>query len=479
MKNKVAIIGGGTYQPIYNHVGLCSFAKGGTARKLAWMFMDTKLEPELYLSKMAKGPQMWETARFMERNVGVRLNAFHTNDDLQELVNELKADPETKVIILSAAVVDYTCDWGDDELERPTVKVGGGITVPLTKASKIVQSIRDDEHKHIFLVAFKQTCGKTPKEMYLAGLKLCKEASVNLVFVNDTITRHNMIVTPEEATYADGYSRDAALEELKEMTVARSHLSFTRSTVIAGHPIPWDSKLVPDTLRTVVDYCRKQGAYKAFNGATVGHFACKLAPTEFLTSIRRSNFNDLHKEGLVKVTTDGPDNVTAYGAKPSVGGQSQRIIFDAHPELDSIVHFHCPMREDHRDDIQVQSQRDVECGSHECGQNTANGLKQFGNLWAVYLHKHGPNIVFPSTIDPQEVIDFIDANFDLLQKTGGYNLEEVSERLMEAFAPTFEKLAKYDKDCPWCGSLPGEECAEGCDATEFVCTHPKGRLAEV
>jgi hypothetical protein len=415
MKNKVAIIGGGTYQPIYNHVGLCSFAKGGTARKLTQMFEDTRLEPHLFLSNMAAGKG--EFAK------------FHTNDELQTLVNDLKASPETKVIILTAAVVDYKCDWGDDELERPTVKVGGGISVGLTKANKIVQSIRDEDHKHIFLVAFKQTCGLSAGDMYLAGLKLCKEASVNLVFVNDTITRRNMIVTPEEAAYADGWEREEALRELVDMTVLRSHLSFTRSTVVDGKTIPWDSDHVPESLREVVNFCREEGAYKAFKGSTVGHFAVKLSPTDFLTSIRRSNFNDLDEVGLVEVTTDGPDNVYAYGAKPSVGGQSQRIIFDEHPELDCIVHFHCPMREDARDDIQVMSQREVECGSHECGQNTANGLKQFGNLWAVMLDRHGPNIVFSKDIDPNEVIDFIKANFDLTQKTGGYNLEPVMQEV--------------------------------------------------
>lgn len=55
-----------------------------------------------------------------------------------------------------------------------------------------------------------------------------------------------------------------------------------------------------------------------------------------------------------------------------------------------------------------------------CGANTSKGLEQFGNLKAVYLTEHGPNIVFNKNIDPQEVIDFIGMNFDLSKKTGGY-----------------------------------------------------------
>lgn len=54
------------------------------------------------------------------------------------------------------------------------------------------------------------------------------------------------------------------------------------------------------------------------------------------------------------------------------------------------------------------------------GKSTSNGLKCFGNLSAVYLDNHGPNIVFHHSIDPQEVIDFIEKNFILEEKTGGY-----------------------------------------------------------
>lgn len=254
------------------------------------------------------------------------------------------------------------------------------------------------------------------------GLRLCKESSVNLVLVNDTRTRWNMIVTPEEAAYHETADREEVLKQLVDMAYFRSHLTFTQSTVIEGSPIPWNNHLVPNSLRTIVNYCVSKNAYKAFNNSTVGHFAVKLSDTEFLTSIRKSNFNNLDNTGLVYVKTDGPDTVIAYGAKPSVGGQSQRTVFRDHEGIDCIVHFHCPLRNDAPDDIPIKSQREVECGSHECGKQTSEGLKQFGNLKAVYLDNHGPNIIFNSSIDPQEVIEFIERNFDLSSKTGGYNL---------------------------------------------------------
>ena len=123
---------------------------------------------------------------------------------------------------------------------------------------------------------------------------------------------------------------------------------------------------------------------------------------------------------MVRVTTNGDDSVIAYGTRPSVGGQSQRIIFDQYQDVDCIVHFHCPLKKDHRDDVNIMSQYEYECGSLECGTNTAKGLRKHGNLSAVMLDNHGPNIVFNHNVSTEEVIDFIEANFDLSQHTSGY-----------------------------------------------------------
>jgi ribulose-5-phosphate 4-epimerase/fuculose-1-phosphate aldolase len=204
------------------------------------------------------------------------------------------------------------------------------------------------------------------------------------------------------------------------MAYLRSHLTFTRSTVVAGEPVSWESELVPQNLRAVVDYCISRGAYKRFRGVTAGHFAVKIDDTTFLTSRRKTDFNDMKNVGLVKVKTDGPDSVIAYGSKPSVGGQSQRIVFAEHPDTDCIVHFHCPIKSG--SEVPTVSQREYECGSHQCGENTSRGLKRFGNLHAVYLKDHGPNIVFSKSVDPQEVIDFIEENFELEAKTGGFTV---------------------------------------------------------
>lgn len=412
-QKQVHIIGGGTVSHVRPHLALSAPAYGGTARRLEELCQQQSEEQlafmdiNMHLTRMAGG------------------DTLETNEDVAHLVSRLTQDQDTKIVFLTAALVDYDGTVLDtDGNPTPSGKyeprlhtADGALKLELTPKEKILGTIRQNR-KDIFAIGCKTTAGESEDNQYMAGLHLLKRSSVNLVLANDVVTRKNMIITPEEARYHVTQDRDEALSNLVEMAYLRSHLTFTRSTVVAGEPVPWNSKQVPEALRTVVNHCIGHEAYKPVNGATVGHFAAKVDERTFLTSRRKTNFNDLERIGLVRIETDGPDSVIAYGSKPSVGGQSQRILFSDHPEYDCVVHFHCPIRED--SEVPTVSQREYECGSHQCGQNTSRGLAQFGNLGAVYLDQHGPNILFKRDVNPQEVISFIEANFDLSKKTGGY-----------------------------------------------------------
>lgn len=409
MNKMIRIMTGGTFFHVRPHLALAAPAFGTVGLELSALCeeMIPEMDTQLVCTRMADP----------ESNI-------ETNEDVARVVNQWVEDERTKIIFLPVALCDFSGHVvGDSSSLLPSgknlsrLKSGRTYSLHLRSAEKLIGKIRQTR-KDIFLVGFKTTTKATEQEQYLSGLDLCKKASCNLVLANDIHTKMNMIITPEEATYHVGTNRKETLRNLVEMAKLRSHLTFTRSTVIAGESVDWNSDLVPESLRTVVNHCIQQGAYKPFNGATVGHFACKVNEKTFLTSKRKTNFNDLEKIGLVKVETDGPDTVLAYGAKPSVGGQSQRIIFNDHPEADCVVHFHCPIKPNSH--VPTRSQREFECGSTACGKNTSDGLKQFGNLKAVYLDNHGPNLVFNKNIDPTEVINFIEANFELSGKTGGY-----------------------------------------------------------
>ncbi|MGZ8924502.1 MAG: class II aldolase/adducin family protein [Nitrososphaeraceae archaeon] len=401
------ILGGGTFSHIRSHLALATPAFGSTAIEL---FENIKKFSEfdcyLHLTKMAD-----------------RRSMLITNEDVSNLVDSLIEDPATKLIIFNVAMCDFNGKIGEIDSSKYATRLHSreaNLPIDLTPSEKVLKKIRKTR-KDIFLVAFKTTCGASTTEQYVAGLNLLKENSCNIVFANDVTTRQNMIIVPEEAKYSVTDDRKSALSCLATIVSARTKLQFTRSTVVPGESINWiNNNDIPHSLKTVVDYCINQGAYKPFRGSTAGHFAYKMDNDVIFTSKRSSDFNKLDENGLVMITPIDNDKVLAFGAKPSVGGQSQRIIFQDHPEMDCIVHFHCPMKADRYSYIPIAMQWPYECGSHECGENTSRNLREvIPGIKTVMLDEHGPNIVFNSKINPSDVIDFINANWDLSQKTGG------------------------------------------------------------
>lgn len=421
MKN-IEIIGGGTVSHVRNHLALCAPAYGSTARQL------------FPLVNELKDNDYWTNITLTKMGGGGNGNP-ETNDDISKLVDQLIANPDTRIIFFNPALVDFSgaittegvsgYEWNDSiptrsgKYEDRLQTSKGQQKMLLTPTDKIISKIRK-QRKDIFLVAFKTTCGATEDEQFLRGLHLLKSNSCNLVLANDTGTRTNMIITPEQARYSVTNNRDEVLRSLVEMTLSRASGHFTRSKVVPGEAIPWDMETIPHALKEVVEHCIVKGAYKPFNGSTVGHFAFKKSETDFITSKRKTDFNKLSEVGMVLCHAEGDDEVIAYGSKPSVGGQSQRIVFKDHPDVDCIVHFHCPPK--YPAELSVRSQKAHECGSHECGKNTSKGLREeVPGVKCVYLDNHGPNIVFNHRTNPKEIIEFIDKNFELSKSTDQVN----------------------------------------------------------
>lgn len=404
-RNVAYVIGGGTMSYVRAHLALCAPAFGNTATQLFHMLQE-ELNPsdwkvQLVLTKMAD-----------------QSSKIITTSDLEHFVDTIISDPHTRIVVMNAAVADFDGTIGDVPSGRYAERMQSSVgeaTMQLTAANKILSRIRK-ERKDIFLVGFKTTAGASKEEQYASAILRLKQSSANLFFANDIVNRTNMIVVPEESHYASAMTRDQALHILAQVIAARTKLTFTRSTVVPGELIKWTDANIPHSLRTVVDYCISRGAYRKVNGVTAGHFAVKHTSDQFITSIRKTDFNHLSSTGMVLVTSTGRDSVIAQGAKPSVGGQSQRIIFNEHDDVDCIVHFHCPLQAG--SSVPVRLQWMYECGSHECGQNTSDGLRELApGIKAVYLDKHGPNVVFHRSMDPSRVIRFIESNFNLNAKT--------------------------------------------------------------
>lgn len=425
-KGKYYIISGGTVEHVAPHFALCAPAYGTIGTSLCKRLSSWNI-PYVHLrTRMAGEPSAVQKRVLQE----AELEHLETNSDLSKLVNYLISLPDTRCIVMAAAVCDFEpvhLDDGADILPVPgksgqRLQSGVVFDLRVKTADKIINRIRR-ERKDIFLVAFKATTYGDADESYRRGLRLLKQNSANLVFVNDITHKQNMIVTPEEFryTYED---RNQAVRDLASMIVHRTNLNFVRTRVI-DEPLADVEELdrqgaIPSNFLPVLRWLISKNAYKPFLDKTAGHFGCKVTgmPYTGISSVRKVDHNNVFNHGMVKIYGQEDSKILAGGAKPSVGEHTQQEIYRMFPRARSIVHFHCPLREGSL--IPVASQRPFECGSVECGRNTSMKMQMTTEgIWAVHLDGHGPNIAFDEHTPPEAVQAFIEEHWDLSDKTGG------------------------------------------------------------
>src|SRR5262245_59937514 len=97
-RRQIHIVGGGTIEPVREHLALSARAYGNTARRLGelcgtfWTGMDVNI----HLTKMAD-PE----------------SDIETSDDLRNLAHDIMTDFRTKVVFWSPAVTDFRGEIGD------------------------------------------------------------------------------------------------------------------------------------------------------------------------------------------------------------------------------------------------------------------------------------------------------------------------------------------------------------------------------
>ena len=185
--SKVHIYSGGTFSPIRNHLGLDAKAFGNTGRKLQQMIPFS----QLHLTKMADNKSELET-----------------NDDVQNHLESILKDPFVKCIVMNAALCDYTGQIDDVKSGPHAQRLNsrdGEINIKLTPAPKIIPIIKE-KRPDIMVVGFKTVTGDDIDTMIMKAERM----NVDIVFINDTLSRVNYI-------YQDGKITGRYPEDRKEM----------------------------------------------------------------------------------------------------------------------------------------------------------------------------------------------------------------------------------------------------------------------
>lgn len=378
------------------------------------------------------------------------LEKLETNKDLSKFVDYLISNPDTRCIIMAAAVCDFEpnciCEIEDGELKNAKVSFGKDknrlssdkfYSIDIKPSEKILPKIRQ-QRKDIFVVSFKTTAGVGRDETYKKGLLALKKNSSNLVFANDIQDKINMVVTPEEFPY-EAPTRTEAVKKLCEITFKRLNLTFEDKTILKDDTRAFPEELIkegaiPQNWYDVMKYLFANNAFKPLpgTGKTSGHFGCRVDGKDYerITSERKINHNESFERGMIPVYSYKNGELIVGGAKPSVGEKTQELIYqELGDKIHSIVHFHCPLRNEWPHTIiPIREQLPYECGSRECAINSASGIlestKTFTSLvspgiYAVHLQNHGPNIAFHKDVPISELIKFIEKYWDLSNKTGG------------------------------------------------------------
>lgn len=401
MKTKIIILGGGTFNPISNHFAVSAPAFGKTAKEI-YLILHEILEE----NKISKYDiELVRTAMASENS------SLKSNEDVEQYIDGLLMDNSVKGIILNIAFCDFEFESGSFRGNRLETS-NGSINLKLNPSKKIIDKIRKSR-PDIFLVGFKATTNKTEEEQFMIGLKMMKRSKCNLVLANDVITKNNIIITPEESYYKGAdETRDSALRELCRIMIHRMNGTFEYTNFIKTKDSSMRSTSM--TFQKVIQFLIDTGGFieNNGNGFTPGHFCQKFGEEYFLSSQRFSNHNKVFENGLSKIHIDDNRYLTVEGSrKASVGARSQYTLLKNNPGYDCIIHTHNPLK--NTSIINTRPQKYLQCGSLECGLNTLHGLQEYGELKAVYLDKHGVNILFKSSSDPDTIINFIKDNIEL------------------------------------------------------------------
>jgi hypothetical protein len=195
------------------------------------------------------------------------------------------------------------------------------------------------------------------------------------------------------------------------MILLRNDLTYNHSIFneVESTPISTTPETFQETIKFLLDnvgFIENNG-----NGFTPGHFCYKLDDKSFLSSQRKANHNLVFTEGMSKVEVENDEFIVSGKRKASVGARSQWLILQQNPEYDCIIHTHNPLKQG--SEIPVTEQRPFQCGSLECGVNTVTNMKEFDGIKAVYLDKHGANILFNSNDNPEKIANFVLENIEL------------------------------------------------------------------
>lgn len=239
MQGTIHIFGGGTVQHVRNHFALCAPAYGTFARKLADKLRKPGLLNRLldWLTKDEVRVQLHLT-RMADHN-----STMETNQDVADRVRLVLADPSTKVIVFNVALCDYEGSIGSETSGKYATRLSsreGQQAVQLAPADKVLPLIRA-ARPDVLIVGFKTTAGDSRDSQLNKAYRQIAETGVDLVWVNDTVTRENFIVAEDLNVVTPGY--ECSRLELMAWLTETLRCAVTKGTIAPAEQSTSEARL--------------------------------------------------------------------------------------------------------------------------------------------------------------------------------------------------------------------------------------------
>lgn len=195
MPGTIHIFGGGTVQHVRNHFALCAPAYGTFATEL-----HQRLQGKGLIAALRRHfGRISTTAQLHLTKMADRHSKMETNEDVAERVKTVLGDPDTRAIIFNVALCDYSGQIGEVPSGKYATRLSsrdGQQLLRLTPADKVLKKIRS-ARPDVLIVGFKTTAGDTEEVQTAKAWRQIEETGVDLVWVNDTVTRVNMLVSSD------------------------------------------------------------------------------------------------------------------------------------------------------------------------------------------------------------------------------------------------------------------------------------------
>ena len=195
MSSSILILGGGTFYHVRNHLSIAAPAFGTTARWLHEQLPGSRL----VLTRMADSS-----------------SSLETNADVERFLTEYLTNNQVKCVVMNVAMCDYDGEIDGMPSGKHAVRLQsktGRQTLQLTASKKVIADIKT-RHPDVFLTGFKTTTHHSEEEQWEAAVTMGQKSRCNLIFANDTVTRHNMLVDEEGRRLCAGADRLLVLKRL-------------------------------------------------------------------------------------------------------------------------------------------------------------------------------------------------------------------------------------------------------------------------